>query len=69
MNRLGQWLCRSDRWRSIVAERLPGNGNADLCPKVLAIGPGPALATDLLRTAVSCLTALEIDPTLTGSLR
>ncbi len=67
MNRLGQWLCRSDRWRSIVAERLPGNGNADLCPKVLAIGP--ALATDLPRTAVCCLTALEIDPTLAGSLR
>jgi|SRR5580658_5005959 ubiquinone/menaquinone biosynthesis C-methylase UbiE len=69
MNRLHQWLCRSDRWRSIVAQRLPwAIGNTDLGPNVLEIGPGPGLTTDLLRTSVPRLTALEIDPTLAGSL-
>lgn len=69
MNRFHQWLCRSDRWRSSVAQRLPwAIGNTDLGPNVLEIGPGPGLTTDLLRTSVSCLTALEIDPTLAGSL-
>jgi SAM-dependent methyltransferase len=70
MNRLHQWLCRSDRWRSAVAERLPwAIGNTDLGPNVLEIGPGPGLTTDLLRTSVPRLTALEIDATLASSLR
>ncbi len=34
----------------------------------MEIGPGPGLTTDLLRTSVPRLTALEIDPTLAGSL-
>jgi ubiquinone/menaquinone biosynthesis C-methylase UbiE len=34
----------------------------------LEVGPGPGLTTDLLRTAVPRLTALEIDPKLAGSL-
>jgi SAM-dependent methyltransferase len=69
MNRLHQWLCRSDRWRSTVAQRLPwAIDNADLGPNVLEIGPGPGLTTDLLRTSVPRLIALEIDPTLAGSL-
>jgi ubiquinone/menaquinone biosynthesis C-methylase UbiE len=69
MNRLHRWLCRSDRWRSTVAERLPwAIGDTDLGPAVLEIGPGPGLTTDLLRTSVTRLTALEIDPALAGSL-
>ena len=70
MNRLHQWLCRSDRWRSTVAQRLPWVvGNTDLAsPNVLEIGPGPGLTTDLLRTSVPRLIALEIDPTLAGLL-
>jgi ubiquinone/menaquinone biosynthesis C-methylase UbiE len=69
MNRLHQWLCRSDRWRSTVAQRLPwAVGDADLGPNVLEIGPGPGLTTDLLRTSVPRLTALEIDATLASSL-
>jgi ubiquinone/menaquinone biosynthesis C-methylase UbiE len=69
MNRLHQWLCRSDRWRSIVAQRLPwAIGYTDLGSNVLEIGPGPGLTTDLLRTSVPRLTALEIDPMLAGSL-
>jgi len=69
MNRLHQWLCRSDRWRSTVAQRLPwAIGDTALGANVLEIGPGPGLTTDLLRTSVPQLTALEIDPTLAGSL-
>ncbi len=35
----------------------------------MEIGPGPGLTTDLLRTSVPRLTALEIDPMLAGTLR
>jgi ubiquinone/menaquinone biosynthesis C-methylase UbiE len=69
MNSLHQWLCRSDRWRSTVAQRLPwAIGNTDLGESVLEIGPGPGLTTDLLRISVPRLTALEIDPKLASSL-
>jgi SAM-dependent methyltransferase len=69
MNRLHRWLCRSDRWRTTVAERLPwAIGDTDLGPNVLEIGPGPGLTTDLLRNSALQLTALEIDPTLARSL-
>jgi len=69
MNRLHRWLCRSDRWRSTVAQRLPwAIGNIDLGPNVLEIGPGPGLTTDLLRTSVPRLTTLEIEATLASSL-
>ena len=62
-------LCRSDRWRSTVAQRRPwAVGDTDLGSNVLEIGPGPGLTTDLLRTSVPRLVALEIDPTLAGSL-
>jgi ubiquinone/menaquinone biosynthesis C-methylase UbiE len=69
MSRLHHWLCRSDGWRGTVAQRLPwAIGNTDLGPNVLEIGPGPGLTTDLLRTSVPRLTALEIDPRLAASL-
>jgi ubiquinone/menaquinone biosynthesis C-methylase UbiE len=69
MNRLHRWLCRSDHWRAIVRQRIPWVlGDTDLGPNVLEVGPGPGLSTDLLRTAVPRLTALEIDPKLAESL-
>ena len=34
----------------------------------MEVGPGPGLTTDLLRTTLPRLTALEIDPKLAGSL-
>ncbi|HTM35715.1 MAG TPA: class I SAM-dependent methyltransferase [Terriglobales bacterium] len=69
MNRLHQWLCRSDLWRSTVAQRLPwALGDTDLGSNVLEIGPGPGLTTDLLRTMVPQLTSLEIDAALASSL-
>jgi ubiquinone/menaquinone biosynthesis C-methylase UbiE len=70
MNRLHRWLCRSERWRNTVAQRLPwAIGDTVLGPSVLEIGPGPGVTTDLLRASVARLTALEIDPRLAGSLR
>ena len=69
MIRLHQWLCRSDRWRSTIAQRLPwAIANTDLGPNVLELGPGPGLTTDLLRISAPRLTALEIDPTSANSL-
>lgn len=42
--------------------------DTDLGANVLEVGPGPGLTTDLLRTTVPRLTALEIDPNLAGAL-
>jgi ubiquinone/menaquinone biosynthesis C-methylase UbiE len=70
VNRFHRWLCRSERWRSTIAQRLPWViGDMDLGSNVLEIGPGPGLTTDLLRSLVPRLTALEIDASLAGSLR
>ena len=44
-------------------------GDTDLGSNVLEIEPGPGLRTDLLRSLVPRLTALEIDATLADSLR
>jgi hypothetical protein len=68
MNRLHQWLCRSDRWRATVRERVPWVlDRTDLGPKVLGLGAGPGLTTDLLRMAVRRRTALEVDPKLANA--
>jgi SAM-dependent methyltransferase len=69
MNRLHRWLCRSNLWRSTIAQSLPwAIGDTDLGPNVLEIGPGPGLTTDLLRSMVPQLTSLEIDTALASSL-
>jgi SAM-dependent methyltransferase len=41
---------------------------AELGDRVLELGPGPGLTTDLLRQKVNSLTAIEIDPSLAESL-
>jgi SAM-dependent methyltransferase len=70
MNRLHNWLCRSDRWQRTVARRLPwALAGAGLGDSVLEIGPGPGLTTDLLLALVPRLTAIEINPSLVASLR
>ena len=69
MNRLHNWLCRSERWRETVEERLPwALGDAELGPNVLELGPGPGFTTDVLRRKLARLTAIEIDPKLAASL-
>jgi 16S rRNA A1518/A1519 N6-dimethyltransferase RsmA/KsgA/DIM1 with predicted DNA glycosylase/AP lyase activity len=69
MNRLHRWLCTSDGWCSTLQQRVPWViADTDLRPNVLEIGSGPGLTTDLLRTSVSRLTAIEIDPKLAAAL-
>jgi SAM-dependent methyltransferase len=69
MNRLHRWLCNSDSWRSTLQQRVPWViADTALGPNVLEIGSGPGLTTDLLRTSVLRLTALELDPKLAASL-
>src|ERR1700756_1135065 len=69
MNRLHRWLCASDGWRSTLQLRVPWViADTDSGPNVLEIGSGPGLTTDLLRSSVPRLTALEIDPKLAASL-
>lgn len=71
MNRAHRWLCQSAIWRraletSILPWALDGVG---LGRSVLELGPGPGLTTDLLRTRVAHLTALEIEPRMADALR
>lgn len=40
----------------------------DLGDNLLEVGPGPGLTTDLLRTRVARMTAIEIDPRLADTL-
>jgi ubiquinone/menaquinone biosynthesis C-methylase UbiE len=69
MNRFHQWLCRSDRWRATVQQRVPWVlESTNLGLNVLELGPGPGLTTDLLRMSVGRLTALEVDPMLASAL-
>lgn len=70
MNLLHRWLCRSERWRATLEERLPwALAGSDLGSNVLELGPGPGLTTDLLRRSLTHLTALELDPKLARALR
>ena len=69
MNRLHHWLLGSAYWQRTVEQRLPWVlSGTDLGPKVLELGPGPGLTTDLIRSRVQRLTAIEADPRLAASL-
>jgi SAM-dependent methyltransferase len=70
MNALHRWVCASSRWKSIVETRtfpwvLDG---IELGQRVLEVGPGPGIATDLLRNRVKSLSCVEIDRRLAASL-
>ena len=70
MNRLHRWYCRSGAWAATVRDQLPQVlRGAELGDEVLEVGPGPGLTTDLLRTRVPRVTAIEIDPHLAEALR
>ena len=71
MNLIHRWLCRSAGWREqLKTEVVPwALRDVDLGGDVLEVGPGPGLTTDLLRTRLTHLTALEIDPVLADALR
>jgi SAM-dependent methyltransferase len=70
VNRVHRWLCRSAHWQKTVETQiLPWVlDDVDLGADVLEVGPGPGITTDLLRTCVSHLTAVEIDDRLAASL-
>ncbi|MDQ3570243.1 MAG: class I SAM-dependent methyltransferase [Actinomycetota bacterium] len=71
MNRLHRWYCASWHWkqtlhRSIIPWVLDG---VDIGSDVLELGPGPGLATDVLRRQAAHVTAVEIDIDLARALR
>jgi ubiquinone/menaquinone biosynthesis C-methylase UbiE len=70
MNALHRWYCRSDHWRNTVRDRLAPwvLGGVDLGAHALEVGPGPGCVTDVLRTRVARVTAVEIDPALASAL-
>ena len=54
----------------MVRERVPWVlSDAELGPRVLELGPGPGLTTDLLTDLVPRLSAIELDPEMAASLR
>lgn len=70
MNTYHRWYCRSAKWaRQLEETVLPWViRDYDLGADVLEIGPGPGLATDLLRTRYPRLICIEIDEKLATSL-
>jgi SAM-dependent methyltransferase len=70
MNLLHHYLCRSAGWKKTLEQRVPWVlEDTDLGHDVLELGPGPGLTTDLLRSRVLRLTAVEIDAGLAEALR
>ena len=65
-----QFLASPDWARMLETDLLPWvDAAGDLGDDVLEIGPGPGLTTDLLRSRVGHLTAIELDPTLAAPLQ
>jgi SAM-dependent methyltransferase len=71
MNRLHRRYCASNAWAAHVRDEiLPADlDGVELGEDVLEIGPGPGVTTDVLRSRVPRLTAIEIDVRLAESLR
>jgi SAM-dependent methyltransferase len=70
VNLLHRWYCGSGRWAALVeGSLLPWVlDGVELGPRLLEVGPGPGVTTDVLRRRVAALTALELDPALAGRL-
>ena len=70
MNWMHRRFCASPGWAEYVrSEMVPEElAGLDLGDDVLEIGPGPGLTTDVLRTHVPRLTALELDQPLATAL-
>jgi SAM-dependent methyltransferase len=71
VNREHLEFCASDEWREVLRDYVIPYAldGARLGDDVLEVGPGPGMATDLLRTRVARLTALELDEGLAAALR
>ena len=71
MNRFHRWYCRTGHWRHTVQDQIVPwvLSDIDLGHRVLEVGPGPGLTTDVVARRVNSLTAVEIDADLAGRLR
>jgi ubiquinone/menaquinone biosynthesis C-methylase UbiE len=71
MNRFHRWFCRSAYWQKALQEKiLPwALKGVEMGDEVLEIGPGPGMATEVLRQRVARLTSVEIDHLLAESLK
>lgn len=71
MNRFHRWYCRSAHWRHTVQKKIVPwvLAGVDLGDRVLEVGPGPGLTTEIIAARVAALTAVEIDPDLAARLR
>jgi ubiquinone/menaquinone biosynthesis C-methylase UbiE len=70
MNYMHRWFCSSGHWRRTVEQRMGWIiSGAELGGHALEIGPGPGITSDLLRSRVKRLTAIEADRRLAESLR
>lgn len=63
-------LLTGDEWRQALADWIVpfALDDADLGDDVLEVGPGPGLTTDIFRSRVARLTAVELDPALASAL-
>ena len=70
MNLVHRWLCNSALWQARVEERIIpwALAELELGKKVLEIGPGPGITTDVLRQRIVDLTCVEIECTYAASL-
>lgn len=70
MNMAHRWLCRSSLWRKQVRDSvLPWTiEGLELGSKVLEIGPGPGITTDLLANRIDSLICMEIDGAYAAAL-
>lgn len=70
MNLIHRWYCNSDAWARQMQQYLPRMlDNTDLGNDLLEVGPGPGVTTDILRTRVASVTAVEIDRELAAKLQ
>ena len=70
MNRIHHWLCRSAHWQKTLEHRVPWViSETDLGSNLLELGPGPGLTTDILRSRVQHITAIELDTKAAVALR
>src|SRR5437867_1177913 len=71
MNRIHHWICSSSRWKRTLAKEVFPRvlDGVHLGKSILEVGPGPGLATELLRLRCERLTSLEIDPVFATPLR
>ena len=70
MNGFHRWLCKSAYWKKTLNDALLpwALDGVTLGNHLLEVGPGPGLTTDVLRTRVPQMTAIEIDARLADAL-